>query len=123
MDALKGFKTIAGLAFFMVALQLLNVATGYSLMAFGLIPRTLQGLPGILTVFARVVCPPERQPGCPFDPGHPGDHRRAQSVRYRQRDHYPAGRFTALVVRFCGHTRGGQRLGLRVMGLPPLLYT
>ncbi|MDR6579763.1 rhomboid family intramembrane serine protease [Pseudomonas extremaustralis] len=49
MDTLKGFKTIAGLAFFMVALQLLNVATGYSLMAFGLIPRTLQGLPGILT--------------------------------------------------------------------------
>ncbi|WP_236217720.1 rhomboid family intramembrane serine protease [Pseudomonas rhodesiae] len=49
MDALKGFKTIAGLAFLMVALQLLNVATGYSLMAFGLIPRTLQGLPGILT--------------------------------------------------------------------------
>ncbi|WP_248751107.1 rhomboid family intramembrane serine protease [Pseudomonas sp. MWU15-20650] len=49
MDALKGFKTIAGLALFMVALQLLNVATGYSLMAFGLVPRTLQGLPGILT--------------------------------------------------------------------------
>ncbi|MEO8489231.1 rhomboid family intramembrane serine protease [Pseudomonas sp.] len=49
MDALKGFKTIAGLALFMLALQLLNVATGYSLMAFGLIPRTVQGLPGILT--------------------------------------------------------------------------
>ena len=49
MDALKGFKTIAGLALFMGALQLLNVATGYSLMAFGLIPRTVQGLPGILT--------------------------------------------------------------------------
>ncbi|MDL2183299.1 rhomboid family intramembrane serine protease [Pseudomonas sp. ChxA] len=49
MDALKGFKTIAGLAVFMVALQLLNVATGYSLMAFGLIPRTVQGLLGILT--------------------------------------------------------------------------
>ena len=49
MDALKGFKTIAGLAVFMVALQLLNVATGYSLMAFGLIPRTVQGLFGILT--------------------------------------------------------------------------
>ncbi|MDQ0701571.1 membrane associated rhomboid family serine protease [Pseudomonas sp. W3I7] len=49
MDALKGFKTIAGLAVFMVALQLLNVATGYSLMAFGLVPRTVQGLFGILT--------------------------------------------------------------------------
>ncbi|AZE69558.1 rhomboid family intramembrane serine protease [Pseudomonas synxantha] len=49
MDALKGFKTIAGLALLMVALQLLNVATGYSLMAFGLVPRTLHGLFGILT--------------------------------------------------------------------------
>ena len=49
MDALKGLKTIAGLALFMVALQLLNVATGYSLMAFGLVPRTLHGLFGILT--------------------------------------------------------------------------
>ena len=49
MDALKGFKTIAGVAFLMVALQLLNVATGYSLMAFGLVPRTLHGLFGILT--------------------------------------------------------------------------
>ncbi|ANF88514.1 protease [Pseudomonas antarctica] len=48
MDTLKGFKTIAGLAVFMVALQLLNVATGYSLMAFGLVPRTVQGLFGIL---------------------------------------------------------------------------
>ena len=46
---MKGFKTIAGLALFMVALQLLNVATGYSLMAFGLVPRTLHGLFGILT--------------------------------------------------------------------------
>ena len=49
MDALKGFKTIAGLALLMVALQLLNAATGYSLMAFGLVPRTLYGLPGIFT--------------------------------------------------------------------------
>ncbi|MFS2092366.1 rhomboid family intramembrane serine protease [Pseudomonas sp. Pseusp11] len=49
MDALKGFKTIAGLAIFMVALQLLNVATGYSLNAFGLVPRTLHGLAGIIT--------------------------------------------------------------------------
>ena len=49
MDALKGFKTIAGLALLMVALQLLNVATGYSLMAFGLVPRMLHGLFGILT--------------------------------------------------------------------------
>ncbi|NWF10939.1 rhomboid family intramembrane serine protease [Pseudomonas salomonii] len=49
MDALKGFKTIASLAVFMVALQLLNVATGYSLMAFGLVPRTVSGLFGILT--------------------------------------------------------------------------
>ncbi|WP_339471659.1 rhomboid family intramembrane serine protease [Pseudomonas sp. EL_65y_Pfl1_R83] len=49
MDALKGFKIIAGLALLMVALQLLNAATGYSLMAFGLVPRTLYGLPGILT--------------------------------------------------------------------------
>ena len=48
MDALKGFKVVAGLAFFMVALQLLNMATGYSLIAFGLVPRTLQGLFGIL---------------------------------------------------------------------------
>ena len=49
MNALNGFKTIAGLALFMVVLQLLNVATGYSLMSFGLIPRTVQGLFGILT--------------------------------------------------------------------------
>ncbi|OPA83891.1 rhomboid family intramembrane serine protease [Pseudomonas fluorescens] len=49
MAALKGFKIIAGLALFMVALQLLNAVTGYSLMAFGLIPRTMHGLPGILT--------------------------------------------------------------------------
>ncbi|WDG41931.1 rhomboid family intramembrane serine protease [Pseudomonas synxantha] len=49
MDAFKGFKTSAGLALLMVALQLLNVATGYSLMAFGLVPRTLHGLFGILT--------------------------------------------------------------------------
>ena len=49
VNALNGFKTIAGLALFMVALQLLNVATGYSLMSFGLIPRTVQGLFGILT--------------------------------------------------------------------------
>ncbi|KAE9649271.1 rhomboid family intramembrane serine protease [Pseudomonas sp. PB105] len=48
MDALKGFKTIAGVALLMVALQLFNVVTGYSLMAFGLVPRTLQGLFGIL---------------------------------------------------------------------------
>lgn len=48
MDALKGFKVVAGLALFMVALQLLNMVTGYSLMAFGLVPRTLQGLFGIL---------------------------------------------------------------------------
>ncbi|MGL6246931.1 rhomboid family intramembrane serine protease [Pseudomonas sp.] len=49
MDALKGFKTIAGLALFMVALQVFNFATGYSLMSFGLIPRTVYGLPGIIT--------------------------------------------------------------------------
>ena len=49
MDALKGFKTIASLAIFMVALQLLNVATGYSLVAFGLVPRTVHGLVGIIT--------------------------------------------------------------------------
>ncbi|WP_460133670.1 rhomboid family intramembrane serine protease [Pseudomonas sp. S1_E04] len=49
MGALKGFKIIAGLALFMVALQLLNAMTGYSLVAFGLIPRTMHGLPGILT--------------------------------------------------------------------------
>ncbi|AZE63566.1 MULTISPECIES: rhomboid family intramembrane serine protease [Pseudomonas] len=49
MDTFKGFKTIAGLALLMVALQLLNVATGYSLMAFGMVPRTLHGLLGILT--------------------------------------------------------------------------
>jgi membrane associated rhomboid family serine protease len=49
MDALKGFKTIAGLAIVMVVLQLLNVATGYSLNAFGLVPRTLLGLAGIIT--------------------------------------------------------------------------
>lgn len=46
---MKGFKTIAGLALFMVALQMLNVATGYSLLAFGLVPRTLHGVSGILT--------------------------------------------------------------------------
>ena len=49
MDTLKGFKTVAGLAIFMVALQLLNVATGYSLNAFGLVPRTLHGLVAIIT--------------------------------------------------------------------------
>ncbi|MGE8189079.1 rhomboid family intramembrane serine protease [Pseudomonas sp. NPDC086278] len=49
MDALKGFKTIAGVALFMVALQLFNAVTGYSLMAFGLVPRTVHGLFGIIT--------------------------------------------------------------------------
>jgi len=49
MDALKGFKTVAALAIFMVVLQLLNAATGYSLVAFGLVPRTMHGLIGILT--------------------------------------------------------------------------
>ncbi|MHC8323727.1 rhomboid family intramembrane serine protease [Pseudomonas sp. GB2N2] len=49
MDALKGFKTIAALAILMLALQLLNLATGYSLMAFGLVPRTVHGLVGIIT--------------------------------------------------------------------------
>jgi membrane associated rhomboid family serine protease len=49
MDALKGFKIIAGLAIFMVALQVINAATGYSLMAFGLVPRTVHGLLGIVT--------------------------------------------------------------------------
>ena len=49
MDALKGFKIIAGLAIFMIALQVINAATGYSFMAFGLIPRTMNGLLGIVT--------------------------------------------------------------------------
>ncbi|MDB5997569.1 MAG: hypothetical protein JWP42_4705 [Pseudomonas sp.] len=49
MDALKGFKTIAGLAIFMAVLQLLNVLTGYSLVPFGLVPRTVHGLIGIVT--------------------------------------------------------------------------
>lgn len=48
MGALKGFKIIAGLAIFMIVLQVLNAAFGYSLLAFGLVPRTLYGLPGIL---------------------------------------------------------------------------
>ncbi|MBV6824032.1 rhomboid family intramembrane serine protease [Pseudomonas sp. PD9R] len=48
MDALKGFKTVAALAIFMVALQVFNAATGYSLLAFGLVPRTLHGLTGII---------------------------------------------------------------------------
>jgi membrane associated rhomboid family serine protease len=47
MDAVKGFKTLAGLALLMVAVQVFNSALGYSLNIFGLIPRTLQGLPGI----------------------------------------------------------------------------
>ncbi|PWK32515.1 rhomboid family intramembrane serine protease [Pseudomonas sp. B21-040] len=49
MDTLKGFKIIAGLAIVMVALQVINFATGYSLMAFGLVPRTVHGLMGIVT--------------------------------------------------------------------------
>jgi membrane associated rhomboid family serine protease len=49
MDALKGFKTVAGLAIFMLALQVFNAATGYSLLAFGLMPRTGHGLIGIVT--------------------------------------------------------------------------
>lgn len=49
MDALKGFKTIAAVAIFMVAVQVLNAVTGYSLVAFGLVPRTLYGLSGIIT--------------------------------------------------------------------------
>lgn len=48
MVAANGFKTLAGLALLMVAVQLLNSLSGYSLNGFGLIPRTLQGLPGIL---------------------------------------------------------------------------
>jgi len=49
MGALKGFKTVAGLTMFMVALQVINAMTGYSLIAFGLVPRTLHGLVGIIT--------------------------------------------------------------------------
>jgi membrane associated rhomboid family serine protease len=49
MDALKGFKIIACLAIFMIVLQVINAATGYSLMAFGLIPRNVHGLLGIVT--------------------------------------------------------------------------
>jgi len=48
MAAVKGFKTLAGLALLMVAVQVLNSLSGYSLNVFGLIPRTLQGLPGII---------------------------------------------------------------------------
>jgi membrane associated rhomboid family serine protease len=45
---MNGFKTLAGLALLMLAVQVLNSASGYSLNHFGLIPRTLQGLPGIV---------------------------------------------------------------------------
>ena len=48
MDALKGFKTLAGLVVFMVVIQLLNSSLGYRLNSFGLIPRTLEGVPGIV---------------------------------------------------------------------------
>lgn len=48
MDRLSGFKIIAGLALLMIAIQVFNVATGYSLTLFGLIPRTTQGLIGIV---------------------------------------------------------------------------
>jgi len=49
MAVANGFKTLAGLALAMIAVQVLNSLSGYSLNLFGLIPRTLQGLPGILT--------------------------------------------------------------------------
>ena len=49
MDALKGFKIVAGIAIFMIVLQVVNAATGYSFMAFGLIPRNVHGLLGIVT--------------------------------------------------------------------------
>lgn len=48
MDAISGYKTVAMLALVMVALQVANTLTGYTLNAFGLIPRTLDGLPGVL---------------------------------------------------------------------------
>ena len=48
MAVANGFKTLAGLALVMIAVQVLNSLSGYSLNLFGLIPRTLQGLPGIL---------------------------------------------------------------------------
>lgn len=48
MDAIPGFKTIATLALVMVALQVANALSGYTLNTFGLAPRSLSGLPGLL---------------------------------------------------------------------------
>lgn len=49
MDKVSGFKIIAGVALMMVAIQLLNMVSGYSLTMFGLVPRTGYGLVGIVT--------------------------------------------------------------------------
>ena len=49
MNTPKGFKTIVAIALFMTAVHLLNVLSGYNLIAFGLIPRTVPGLLGIVT--------------------------------------------------------------------------
>lgn len=48
MDAIPSYKTVAALALVMVALQVANTLTGYALNTFGLIPRSLGGLPGLL---------------------------------------------------------------------------
>lgn len=48
MDAISSYKTVTTLALVMVALQVANAFTGYTLNTFGLIPRRLDGLPGLL---------------------------------------------------------------------------
>ena len=44
----KTFKTIGGLATLMFGMQMANTLTGYGFNAFGLLPRSLLGLRGIL---------------------------------------------------------------------------
>ena len=127
MDALKGFKIIAGLAIFMVTLQVINAATGYSLMAFGLVPRTVHGLLGIVT--------------SPFL--HASfSHLSANLVAFLvlgtlvmvdglnrfmavKSHHYFAGRLAGLAVRFhyFERTHRRQRLGFRAVGVHSVALT
>lgn len=48
MNIVDGFRVVAGLAGVMLALQVVNALSGYSLNGFGLLPQSLWGLPGIL---------------------------------------------------------------------------
>ncbi|WP_349569023.1 rhomboid family intramembrane serine protease [Azotobacter salinestris] len=48
MNIVDGFRVVAGLAGLMLALQVINALSGYSLNGFGLLPQSPAGLAGIV---------------------------------------------------------------------------